>query len=452
MSLGEQFVRLVTLQDAATRTVLVGTGLLGLACGVVGCFAMLRGRSLVTDAVSHASLPGVCVAYLVVGERHLGAFMVGALVFGLLAAGLISVVRSVSRVKSDAAIGLAIGSFFGLGIVLSSIIQRGPGGNRAGIDGFIFGKAASMVRRDALLIGIVALVVLAAVGALAKELRLLCFDRAYAASIGRPTRLLDLILMGLITIATIAGLPAVGVVLMVSLLVIPAAGARFWTDRLGAMLAIAGAFGLASGVVGASISAVLPAPSARGWPTGPMITLVAGALFAGSMLLAPRRGVAALAIARAGLRRRIAGQNLLRFAYESWESSGASPGDRRSLDSMRWTLDDAARGLSMDRSRARRVHRRCELEGLVGGSEDRFALTPAGHAEAARVVRAHRLWEAYLIEHASIAPDHVHRDADMVEHLIGPELVMELERRLAREGRLPIPPSPHAISTRGERP
>lgn len=287
-------IRLLTLQDANTRIVLIGAALLGVACGVVGAFAMLRRRALVGDAVAHAALPGVCVAFLIVGDRDFGLFMLGALVAGIVAAAFIALVRICTPIKEDAVTALAIGSFFGLGLVLSRWIQDLPAGNRAGIDGFILGKAAAMVRADAVWIACAASVVLSVVLVLYKEFKVLCFDRELGAFMGFRTLPLDLALMALICICVVVGLPAVGVVLIVALLVIPPAAARLWTDRLGVLLTLAGGIGLVSGVVGVALSATLPSPMGaltRGWPTGPLIVLVAAGIFLVSLVASPRRGL-----------------------------------------------------------------------------------------------------------------------------------------------------------------
>lgn len=290
-SFASDFSRLVTLQDANTRVVMLGVGVLGLACGVSGAFAVLRRRALVGDAVAHASLPGVCLAYLVVGERSLPAMLLGALVFGVLAAAALAWTRRATRVKDDATLAIIIGSLFGLGVALSRIIQARPGGDKAGLDGFIFGKAASMVRADAALVVGVCLAVLGVVALLYKEFKLLSFDRDYAACLGRPVVVLDLALTGLVCVCTVVGLPAVGVVLIVALLIIPAVAARMWSDRLHVVLLLAGAIGALSGVVGVALSATLPAPAAglsRGWPTGPVVVLVAASIFVISMAFSPR--------------------------------------------------------------------------------------------------------------------------------------------------------------------
>ncbi|MFN9968545.1 MAG: metal ABC transporter permease, partial [Phycisphaerae bacterium] len=174
------------------------------------------------------------------------------------------------------------------------IIQRLPSGNRAGLDGFLFGKAAGMVQADVTLIAASSALALFGVVALYKEFKLVGFDRAFAGSLGWRVSLLDLILMCLLAIVTVVGLPAVGVVLMAALLIIPGVTARFWTDRLAPHLALAGFFGMLSGLIGSALSAVLPAPESslsRGFPTGPLIVLVAGSLFVLSLLFAPRRGL-----------------------------------------------------------------------------------------------------------------------------------------------------------------
>jgi len=411
------FVRLITLQDANTRVVILGSSLLGLACGSVGALSVLRKRALVGDAVAHAALPGVCVAYLVVGNRNFAAFLLGALLFGVLCAAFIAAVRTYTRVKEDAATALAIGSFFGLGIALSRMIQSQPSGNRAGLDSFIFGKAASMVAADAKLISIVCAVVVLAIVLLYKELKLLCFDRDFAQSLGWPVSRLDLVLMGLVAVCTVVGLPAVGVVLMVSLLVIPASGARFWTDRLGVMIILSGLIGAIAGVLGTSISAT------AALPTGPMVTLSAASIFAVSFVVAPKRGIVAQVARQRRLRRRVGIQNVLRAAYEATEQRTDPRATWASSKSMHAGLRLAMK------------------EGLVLQADaDRYQLTRYGVEEAVKVVRAHRLWELFLTDKASVAIDHVDRDADQLEHVLPREVVERLEAQLRGEGRLPITP------------
>jgi manganese/zinc/iron transport system permease protein len=266
--------------------VLTGVSLLGASAGLIGCFAVLRRRSLTGDALAHAALPGLCVAFLLVGSRNMPAMLLGALVVGLLGVTVIAALRRYTRIKEDAAIGMVLSVFFGAGVVLSQIIQRLPGGSKAGLDSYIFGKTAGMSSEDVYWITGLSLLTLIAVVLLYKEFKLISFDSDFAQSQGWPVFRLDLMLMGLIALAVVVGLPAVGVLMIAALLIVPAAAARFWTDRLGHMLWIAALIGIIAGVVGTSISATLDR-----MPTGPSIILSATVMFLVSMLFAPKRGL-----------------------------------------------------------------------------------------------------------------------------------------------------------------
>lgn len=438
----EELIRLITLQDSNTRVVLLGAALLGLAAGIVGSFAVLRRRALVGDALAHAALPGVCVAYFVVGHRHFVMFLAGALVFGLLGVAAISLIRAHTRIKEDAALGIVLSAFFGLGITLSDLIQREPSGNRAGLETFIMGKTAGMIQQDVILIGAVAALAVGFTVMMFKEFKLLCFDREFAGSLGRPVTLIDLMLMGLIALCTVIGLPAVGAVLMAALLIIPAAAARFWTERLWVTVAVSGCIGMASGLAGVAASSLGERVAA-----GPMVTLAAAGCFVVSFVCAPKRGVLPDLARRVGLRRRVAQQNLLRSLYELGETS---------LNMRGWhSLHDVSlkRGWSaphLERTIAR-AHRSGLVKKDVSEVGGRIALTERGVDEASAVVRAHRVWELYLIEQADIPADHVDRDADAIEHILPRDVLERLETKLRRLGRLPevLPMSPHDLDHRG---
>lgn len=424
-----------------TMIVLLGTGLLGVASGIIGSYAVLRRRALMGDALAHAALPGICVAYLVLGERNFGAMLLGALVSGSVGVLIISLLRHATRIKEDAAIGMVLSVSFGLGIVLLRNIQNQPSGNRAGLNAYIYGKAASMVRADVAMILAVCALVLIVSSLLYKEFKLLSFDRAFAATQGWPTLTLDIIMMGLLVTVTVVGLPAVGVVMMAAMLIIPGASARFWTERLGVMLLLAAGFGLLTGVVGTWASAVYSR-----LPAGPMIVLVGSACFGLSMLFAPRRGLIARMIRHLVLRRRTARQNLLRTMYELAE--------RAPTADQSCTVHQLTARRAWSPRFARRLLNRCTRKGLVvRTAPDRFTLTPEGRRAAAEVVRSHRLWEMFLITEANIPADHVDRDADFIEHVLGPDIVEQLETLLRDQNRLPEEDgtieSPHEIPAPG---
>jgi manganese/zinc/iron transport system permease protein len=337
------------------------------------------------------------------------------------------VLRRATRLKDDAIMGVVLGGGFGLGIALLGVAQSLPGGNQAGLESFIYGRTASMVRSDAVGIGVTACVALLVSALLAKEFRLLCFDEAFGRSIGRRERLLDLGLMLLAVGVTVVGLQAVGLILVIALLIIPAAAARFWTDNFIRVVVLAGFIGAGACWVGASISALAPK-----LPAGAIIVLTLAGMFCVSMALGARRG----GIRRVGsallLRKRTGRQHLLRAASEFMESSGCAA----------WRIEDLRPMRSWSASRLAGLHRKAARTGDIQRSGRGWTLTPSGAEAAARVVRNHRLWEIFLIRHADIAASHVDRDADFVEHVLGDELVAELESMLDT----PDPPrSPHPI-------
>jgi manganese/zinc/iron transport system permease protein len=401
-----------------------------LAAGVIGTFAYLRKRAMLGDALSHATLPGIALAFMLTSQKQLAILLLGATFTGVLGVIAVLGLRAIPRVKEDAAIGIVLSVFFGIGMVFLSIIQQMQTGEEAGLPSFIYGQAAAMIDRDAMLIGMTAAIVALGAVLLFKEFRLVCFDTGYAASQGWPVGWIDLLMMGLVVLITVVGLQAVGLILIVALLIIPAAAARFWTDRLLTMTVLAGLFGGVSCYFGATISALAPR-----LPTGAVIVIVTGAVFLASMLLSPHRGVLASILRHVLLARRIAHQHLMRAMAEFEEQRGenATVGFEELLAKRSWSAH-----------RLRRLVRQAVRRGILsGGVQPRLRLSALGRSEARRLLRNHRLWEMYLIKYADVAPSHVDRDADEVEHVLPPPLVRELEEAIIREGR--IPPSPHPL-------
>ena len=274
--------------DYTLRIVALGAAVLGLTAGSLGTFAVLRGQSLLGDAISHAALPGVVVAFFAVGTKAPLPLALGAGVAGWLGALVVGSVVRRSRIPLDAALGIVLAVFFGVGIVLLTLAQRAPGLNPAGLQAYLFGQAAALVAADVVLMSTLGGLALLAMGVFWKELKVLLFDPDFAASVGFPVRRLDVLLTTLLVIAIVVGLQTVGVVLMSAILIAPAAAARQWTDKLGGVVALAAVFGAASGVAGAVLSATIPR-----LPTGPTIVLCASAVVLVSLLAAPGRGLVA---------------------------------------------------------------------------------------------------------------------------------------------------------------
>lgn len=266
--------------------ILVGTMLLGITAGVIGTFSFLQKQSLIGDAAAHAALPGVALAYLLTGEKDLPILMLGAIVTSTLAVYSIQGIVNFSKLKADAAIGLVLSVFFGVGIVLLTIVNRQPGGNQSGLSDFIFGKAAAMTKSDLYWLFICAGLILVVSILLQNQWKLMIFDPVYAQSIGLPVTLLKIHLTALIVMTIVTGIQVVGVILMSALLIIPAATAKLWIKTVPAMLIFSGILGGFSGVLGTYISSLK-----TGLSTGPIIVLVSATVFLISYFMSPQAGL-----------------------------------------------------------------------------------------------------------------------------------------------------------------
>lgn len=274
------------LCDHTVLVVVFGSALLGMVSGLLGTFSVLRRQSLLGDGVSHAALPGVAAAFLLTGTKDSGTLLLGALLSGLTAAGLIFSSVKKSKVKFDAALATVMSSFFGLGTVLLTCAQKLPNATQAGLHSFIYGQASSMLGRDALVTIICGGAILAVVLLLWKEIKVFVFDRDFALQLGIPCGRINLILSFLTVLGVIIGIQTVGVVLMSAMLIAPAAAARQWCDKLWLMAVLSALFGGIAGAAGALAGALAP-----GIPTGPSIVIAASALAVFSLLFAPKRGV-----------------------------------------------------------------------------------------------------------------------------------------------------------------
>lgn len=262
--------------------VLSGTMLLGIAAGITGTFSFLQKQSLVGDAAAHAALPGIALAFLLTGQKELPILMLGAGITSALSVYCIQWIVSFSKLKADAAIGLVLTVFFGIGIVFLTVVNRSPLGNQSGLNSFIFGKAATMTKADLLWLFMSAIIIIVVSLLFYKEWKLLIFDPVYAKGIGLPIERLKATLTVLIVMTIVTGIQAVGVILMSALLIIPAASAKLWTNKLSSMLILSAAIGGIAGIAGSFISAIR-----TGLSTGPIIVLVAAGIFFISYFISP---------------------------------------------------------------------------------------------------------------------------------------------------------------------
>jgi manganese/zinc/iron transport system permease protein len=382
------------------NTVIAGTAVLGAAAGVVGTFVFLRGRALISDALSHATLPGIVIAFLVgtlVGleTRSLPLLLLGATASGLVGVAAIHALTRLPRVTEDSAIGAVLGSFFGAGVVLLSYVQTLPLASQAGLHHFLLGQAAAMARSEAIAIAILAASVLLLVVLFFKEFRLVAFDRDFAAGMGWPVTRIDLGMAGLGVAITVIGLQTVGLVLIVALLIVPPVAARFWSNDVRTVAMLAGIFGASSAYIGAAASYAF-----SDMPTGAAIVLAAGAFVIASLLFAPRRGVIGVAL------------SALRFRLE--------------LGRVRWLarLANDARA-SPDDTWLRGYVR---LTGLIDSQGKPTALALR---QVPQTVQNLDLWIAAIAHRPEAVPPGARFGVDAAREVLPRELIAEIEGRPA---------------------
>ncbi len=381
----------------------IGAGLLGFAAGASGTFPFLRKRALISDAVAHATLPGVALAFVAMvaigGDgRSLPGLIAGSAATAWIGLLVIEWIARRTRLSEDAAIGAVLGVFFGVGIVLLTVIQAMSAGRQAGLESFLLGSTAGMLFQDAIVIAIGGSLAVLTTWLMRRPMTLVAFDSAYAAALGYDVRRIDLMMMGLVMAVTVIGLKLVGLILIVALLIIPPVAARFWTDRSSRMIWTAGGIGGVSGYLGAVLSASAPAV-----PTGPIIVLVAASIFLLSLLFAPDRGVVVAILRRRRLQARVhrrqgllalAAQHPIREAY---------------------TL---------------RLLRR---EGLVRADG---VPTPAGRALAAKITRDERRWEVAREIYQDTGLTGRYDGLTPIEELFTIDEIAEFDRRLGPPARV----------------
>lgn len=278
-------VEFFTFRYDFLKTTVAGALMVGVTCGLLGTFLVLRRMSLMGDALGHAALPGVGLAFLLVGTKALAPMVLGATATAMAAALAVGFITRNARTYPDAALGMVLAAFFGLGVVLLSYIQNSPNAAKSGLSDFLFGNAAAIRPDELWLLGGLLVVTLGAVLVLYRPLQLTTFDPGMAASMGLPVRAIHYGLLGLVALTIVASIQSVGVVLVAAMLITPASTAYLLTDRLPVMLALSAGIGAASGLLGALMSYLFD-----GFSSGPSMVLVASTFFALAFLLAPGQG------------------------------------------------------------------------------------------------------------------------------------------------------------------
>ncbi|MEQ9405003.1 MAG: iron chelate uptake ABC transporter family permease subunit [Cyclobacteriaceae bacterium] len=413
----ETLIEFFTFEYPNIKYVVFGTILLSISSAVVGCFTFIKKKSLVGDVVSHAVLPGICISFLATGSKDPFLLIIGAFISGWISIVVMDAIIRNTKIKEDAATGLSLSVFFGVGILLMTYIQHTGNASQSGLDTFLFGKAAALIGKDLLAFSIIAVAVLVTVFFFYKEFKLISFDPHFAKVIGLPVRRLEMILTSITVLAVVTGIQAVGVVLMAAMLITPAAAARFWTNRLHKMLIISSIFGAISGISGAYISYATPS-----MPTGPWMVMILSIIALFSFFFAPGRGILISQWNRFKIQRQLLEENLLKTFFKLGES------DEDFYRNIK--ADDLNLVRAFSPAQLKKGLRKLNGNGYIIRTGDSWKLSKEGHEKGRRITRLHRLWELYLTKYLRIAPDHVHEDADTIEHVITPELEARLEKLL----------------------
>lgn len=434
------------------------------ACAMLGCYLVLRRMSLLGDAISHAVLPGVVLAALASGSIVGWPILLGALAVGILTTLLTQLLHGSGRVPEDASMGVVFTSLFALGVILISSQAHNL---HIDLKCVLYGNLENAVNDLVPLPGLgwsVPLVLQTLVPALLatvafvllfwKELKICSFDPQLATSMGLRADLVHYLLMGMVAAVTVAALEALGSILVVAMLVVPAAAAHLLSDRLAGMMVWAVALGvLSAGIVGGLVAVAMAGRAVPGWEWvqyldsngAGMMAVVAGLLFVLALLLAPRHGLVSRAWHNLRLAVRIASEDVIALLYRA-EEKAAQPEEAVQPEEpalLSWaSCRRAAGGGWAGWLAVPALWRQGQIHRAAGG----FRLTPAGRRLAQSNVRAHRLWETYLGEHFHLPLDHLHEPAERMEHFIGPDLQQELSQELADPARdphgRPIPPKP----------
>lgn len=397
--------------------VLLGVSCICISGAVLGTFVYLQKRALIGDAIAHAILPGVCLAFMMFQVKSPLIVLAGAFAGGYLGLLTVNAIGRYTRIKPDAALGIVLSAFYGLGVVLLTMIQQSGNASQSGLDRFLLGKAAALVPEDVWVLSIGGAILVAVILAMYTPLAIISFDKDYAIALGMPVRRYEQLFSLAIVFAVAIGIQAVGVVLMAALLITPAVAARYVSRNLSTMMIIAVATALVSGIGGSLVSYAIPR-----MPTGPWIVAIASLLALLALLLGREKGLLFQLIKSKAYKRKVLHENLLKCMYQLYERQDDFQGA--------FTRDEMMQKRELSVRNWRQGMRTLMRRKWAFRDERGWGLTALGIDEGRRVVRIHRLWELYLTNYLDLPADHVHDNADAIEHMITPEIERSLQAHL----------------------
>ena len=413
----DQIKRFFSFSDRGLQLSLMAALLFGAVCGLTGSFIVVRRMALFGDAISHAVLPGVAIGFMWGMEKDPLAILIGATLAGLLGSVLVQAIVRTSRIKQDAALGIVLASFFALGLCLIRMVQNNEGASRiTGLKTYLFGDVAVIDRADLITMAVIVILTFVLFYYLYRPLLVISFDRQFAYSIGISVRLLDAVFQMFLAVAIVVSLQSVGVVLVSAMLIIPAATAYLLVDRMNKMIVFAMILGVMSATLGVFFSFL-----GSNLPTGPFMVISSSLLFLMAYLFSPKNGRITKWFRYMKLKSKVRNENTLKLIYHYLEkNSEARTGIQIEISELVKLKKVSTKSMLSDLNKLQK-------SGSVNVENKTVSLTEMGMDLAVSVVRNHRLWELYLTNEADYAADHVHDDAEKVEHLLSEEKVRELE-------------------------
>jgi len=387
---------------------LIASLMVGVSCGLIGTYIMLRRLSLIGDALAHAVLPGVVIGFMVAGKNPITLFL-GALGAGILTSILISFVERNSKIKEDTSIGIIFTGAFALGILLVSQLKQ----VHLDLSSYLFGDVLGVSDSDIIMSSIITVFILLSVLLFYKQLLVTSFDPTMAHIIGISTAMVHYFLMTLLSMSIVAGLQSVGVILIIAMLITPPATAFLLTDKLKKLLLLSCIFGVISSVIGLYLSYHF------NFASGASIVLVSVFLFCLAFLFSPKDGL----VVKNFRRRRNSNVNLMEDIIKFMNKNGAV------ADINDLTIKLSAE-LGISSGKINSAFTKMKSQGIIEDSQGRTGLTSKGVAEATRLVRSHRLWETYVTEKQIVSKEDIHQDAEKYEHILSDDLIAEIDEEL----------------------
>ncbi|MEC7800804.1 MAG: metal ABC transporter permease [Verrucomicrobiota bacterium] len=424
----DRVYRFFQWNDQSVIIVVLGSVLMGMSCGLIGSYVVTRRLSLFGDTLSHAVLPGIAVGFIWSGQKNNFSILVGAALAGFLGIACLGILERFTKVRKDSAMGIVLSAFYAVGICLLTRIQKLGFSEQAGLETYLFGQASALSREDISSLALTLFLIIFFITINYKQLLITGFDLEFSRSIKIPAELIQYCLWTLIAFCVISSLQLVGVILISALLVIPAVTASLLTQRMHHYLGVACMLGALAGFGGTFFSFL-----GSQLPTGPLIVLCSSTLFIIVLFFRPHKGIFIRWAHSRSQKHRIATENTLKAAFQVIEANG--------FEKNEVSLHEMIRKRGLGSAEAKRSFDSLIQAGLAFANhrEDKnkrlpsqaiITLTPKGWEYACKIVRNHRLWELYLTNEAHYPPDHVHEDAEKIEHVIGEETVRKIEKLL----------------------